>query len=372
MYINTLSLTNFRNYENLTLKPDKELNVLVGMNAQGKSAVLEAIYLLATSKSHRTSRDMDLIRFGDNVAWVCAEVVRSERNDVVLEIALSRTETKSVKINKAKHPKIGDIVGQLNAVIFSNSDIEMVRGEPSGRRRFLNLEISQVSPQYIYALGRYKRVLNQRNNLLKEIKTSKVQSFDIDAWDSQLVEYGAAIASRRAKFVNFLAESASRIYSSLTGNSEELKVTYKPNIDAGLQGTENEIKDKFAKVLITRRQLDIMRGTTTSGPHRDDISLSVNGMAAREFASQGQQRSIAIALKLAEIDLMTQTIGENPVVLLDDVMAELDDARRARVLEITMDRCQTFITTTSLDEIDKSAADRAKAFSVRSGKVTSL
>ncbi|MEN6357858.1 MAG: DNA replication/repair protein RecF [Armatimonadota bacterium] len=369
MHINTLNLTNFRNYENLEIKPDIGLNVLVGMNAQGKSAVLEAIYLLATSKSHRTSRDMDLIRLGEGVAWVCAEAVRSERNDVILEIALSRTEAKTVKINKVKHLKIGDIVGQLNAVIFSNSDIEMVRGEPSLRRRFLNLEISQVSPQYIYALGRYKRVLSQRNNLLKEIKSSRLQSADIDAWDGQLAEYGAVIISRRAKFISFLAESAARIYSSLTDNAEELKVTYKPNIDAGLKSSEKETAAKFAKILIARREMDIMRGTTTSGPHRDDISLSVNGLAAREFASQGQQRSIAIALKLAEIDLMSQSVGESPVVLLDDVMAELDDARRARVLEVTLGRCQTFITTTSLDEIGRSGVDRAKVFDVRSGKV---
>jgi DNA replication and repair protein RecF len=372
MYINTLSLTNFRNYENLNFEPDKELNVLVGMNAQGKSAVLEAIYLLATSKSHRTSRDTDIIRLGENVAWVCAEVLRSERNDAILEIALSRTEAKTVKINKVRHPKIGDIVGQLNAVIFSNSDIEMVRGEPSLRRRFLNLEISQVSPQYIYALGRYKRVLSQRNNLLRDIKWSKVQSGDIDAWDSQLAEYGAVIISRRAKFIGFLAESAAKIYSSLTDNAEELKVTYKPNIDAGLQATEKEIAEKFAKGLVARREMDIMRGTTTSGPHRDDIALSVNGLAAREFASQGQQRSIAIALKLAEIDLMAESVGESPVVLLDDVMAELDDDRRARVLEVTLGRCQTFITTTSVDEIGKSGVDRAKAFNVRSGKVTAI
>ncbi|MEN6612526.1 MAG: DNA replication/repair protein RecF [Armatimonadota bacterium] len=372
MHIKTLNLTNFRNYENLEVKPDNGLNVLVGMNAQGKSAILEAIYLLATSKSHRTSRDMDLIRLGESVAWICAEVVRSERNDALLEIALSRTEPKTVKINKVRHPKIGDIVGQLNAVIFSNSDIEMVRGEPSLRRRFLNLEISQVSPQYIYALGRYKRVLSQRNNLLRDIKASKIQSADIDAWDSQLVEYGSAIISRRAKFIGFLAECAANIYSSLTDNTEELKVTYKPNIDPASLHSEKEIAEKFANALIGRRYIDIMRGTTTSGPHRDDMALSVNGMAAREFASQGQQRSIAIALKLAEIDLMLDSAGESPVVLLDDVMAELDDARRAKVLEVTLGRCQTFITTTSLDEIDKSATDKARVFNVCAGKVTAV
>ncbi|MCE5313842.1 MAG: DNA replication/repair protein RecF [Armatimonadota bacterium] len=369
MHIKTLNLTNFRNYEHLDIELADGLNVLVGRNAQGKSGILEAVYVLATSKSHRTSRDMDLIRIGEGFSRLCAEVVRSQRNDTILELALSRTEHKSVKINKVKHPKIGDIVGQLNAVIFSNSDIDMVRGEPSGRRRFLNLEISQVSPHYIHALGRYKRVLDQRNNLLREIKSSRVQSGDIDAWDMQLAQYGATIISRRAKFIGFLAGSAARIYSDLTGGSEELGVSYKPSVDPGTDASEDEIAQRFAKGLAAKREIDIMRGTTTSGPHRDDVSLSVNGIPAREFASQGQQRSAAIALKLAEIDLMEEYVGESPVVLLDDVMAELDEMRRARVLEVTLGRCQTFITTTSLDEIGGGVLDRASVWEVRSGRV---
>ena len=369
MYINTLSLFNFRNYERLEIEPFNGLNILIGMNAQGKSAVLEAVYLLATSKSHRTSRDADMIRIGESVSRVYAEVIRSSRNDVVLEVALSRSEAKSVKINKVRHPKIGDIVGQLNAVIFSNSDIEMVRGEPSLRRRFLNLEISQVSPQYIYALGRYKRVLDQRNNLLKDLKSGKIQKADIQAWDTQLAQYGSTIIARRAKFIGFLAESAARIYSDLTDGKEGLKVTYKPNMDPESFEDESQISEKFIKSLSSRRELDIARGTTTVGPHRDDITLSVNDLSAREFASQGQQRSIAIALKLAEIDLMEDSAGESPVVLLDDVMAELDDARRARVLEVTMNRCQTFITTTSLDEIGM-VTDELKIFDVTAGEVT--
>lgn len=369
MYIHTLSLFNFRNYEHLEIKPFNGLNALVGMNAQGKSAVLEAMYLLATSKSHRTSRDADMIRIGENFSRVYGEVSRSSRNDVVLEVALSRSEAKSVKINKVRHPKIGDIVGQLNAVIFSNSDIEMVRGEPSLRRRFLNLEISQVSPQYIYALGRYKRVLDQRNNLLKDLKANKIQKPDMQAWDTQLAQYGSSIIARRAKFIGFLAESAARIYSGLTDNLEELKVGYKPNMDPGPTDNEAEIAERFVKNLTSRRELDILRGTTTVGPHRDDITLSVNDLSAKEFASQGQQRSIAIALKLAEIDLMEDSAGESPVVLLDDVMAELDDARRSKVLEVTMNRCQTFITTTSLDEIGM-VTDELKIFDVKAGEVT--
>ena len=370
MYISTLSLANFRNYENLEFHPLSGLNILVGLNAQGKSAVLEAIYLLATSKSHRTSRDLDMIRLGENLTRVCAEIIRSESNDVTLEIILSRTDKKTVKINSVKHEKIGDIVGQLNTVIFSNTDIDMVRGEPSRRRRFLNLEVSQVSPQYIYALGRYKRVLDQRNNLLRDIKFGHGTIGDLQVWDSQLALYGATVISRRGKFVDFLSSAAKKIYSMLTEESEQLGVIYKPNIDIDTFSSEEDIAAAFAQSLANRRELDVSRGTTTTGPHRDDLILSVNDLPAREYASQGQQRTVAIALKLAEIDLMEDSTGESPVVLLDDVMAELDEVRRARIFELTCNRCQTLITTTHLSELEDGLVSGASVFEVKSGKVT--
>lgn len=370
MYIKTVSLTNFRNYANLEFEPSEGLNILVGPNAQGKSAILEAIYLLATSKSHRTSRDMDLIRVGESMARACAEVARSEQNDVMLEVILSKQEKKSVRINKVKHPKVGDLVGQLNAVIFSNSDIDMVRGEPSLRRRFLNLEISQISPQYIYSLGRYKRVLDQRNNLLKEINKGQGRSSDLDVWDSQLAQYGADIMSRRAKFVEFIARSAASIYQTLAQDVEPFDIKYKPSIEVSAFDEEPEIRNRFAGILAARRDNDVIRSTTTSGPHRDDLVLTINGMAAREFASQGQQRSAAIAMKLAEIEIMRESAEESPVVLLDDVMAELDETRRGRILEITMGKCQTFITTTTLEDIG--TGNSAGIFEVRSGTVKAI
>lgn len=370
MYISTLNLADFRNYEKLEFHPSNGLNILVGLNAQGKSAVLEAIYLLATSKSHRTSRDMDMIRIGENITRVFAEVVRSERNDTTLEIILSRTEKKTVKINSVKHEKIGDIVGQLNTVIFSNADIDMVRGEPSKRRRFLNLEVSQVSPQYIYALGRYKRVLDQRNNLLREIKYGHGSTSGLQVWENQLALYGATVISRRIKFIEYLSSAAKKIYSMLTEESEELGTVYKPNVDIDTSASEEEIAAAFAQSLANRRELDISRGTTTTGPHRDDLILSVNGLPAREYASQGQQRTVAIALKLAEIDLMEESTGESPVVLLDDVMAELDEIRRARIIETTCNKCQTLITTTHLSELEDTLISNASIFEVKSGKVT--
>jgi len=369
MYVQLLSLSRFRNYESLSFEPSKGLNVLVGRNAQGKSAILEAVYLLATSKSHRTSRDMDLIKLGEGSFRAIAEVRRSTRNDVSVEIDLGRVEKKTVRINTVKHPKIGDIVGQLNAVIFSDSDIDMVRGEPSRRRRFLNLEISQISPQYVYALGRYKRVLDQRNNLLKEIKMGQASVAGLDAWDAQLATYGATVTARRAGFVKTLAATAADIYATLTDRSEELAVAYRPNLDIAENAPEQDIAAVHAEVLAGKRDMDIGRATTHSGPHRDDVAISINGLAAREFASQGQQRTAAIALKLAEIGLIREAAGENPVVLLDDVMAELDETRRRRILDST-EGCQTMITTTHLSDVSPEALENAAVFEVEAGMVT--
>jgi DNA replication and repair protein RecF len=369
MYVDTISLTDFRNYASLEFHPSDGVNVLFGLNAQGKSAILEAIYLLATSKSHRTSRDLDLIRIGRELTRVCGEVKRSARNDVTLEVILSRTEKKSVRIDKAKHSRIGDLVGHLNAVIFSSMDIDMVRGEPSLRRRFLNLEISQISPQYVYALGRYKRVLDQRNSVLKELKLASGSASALDVWNSQLSTYGATVMARRLEFVRFLAKRASELYASLTDGAESLTIAYKPSLETPANDSEQGIAAALESALAARRENDVSRGTTTVGPHRDDVGLVVDGMPVREYGSQGQQRTVAIAMKLAEIDLMTDSSGEPPVVLLDDVMAELDDVRRSQVFALTGGRCQTFITTTHLAELSDEVKNAAALFEVAGGTV---
>lgn len=370
MYLEALGLTDFRNYETLEFEPSSGVNVLVGLNAQGKSAILEAIYLLATSKSHRTSRDLDLIRIGRNTSRICGSVKRLERNDVILEVFLSRTEKKTVRIDKSRHARIGDLVGQLNAVIFSSIDIDMVRGEPSLRRRFLNLEISQVSPQYVYALGRYKRVLDQRNNALRELKLVGGSSSVLDVWDKQLSAYGATVIAKRAGFIDFLSRTAAGVYTSLTESAESLSIAYKPSLDVVQGQTEEEIAGAMESVLRVRRETDIGRGTTTVGPHRDDLVLLVNGIPVRDYGSQGQQRTVAVAMKLAEIDLMTESVGEPPLVLLDDVMAELDEVRRTQVFALTMGRCQTLITTTHLGEFGDEIREQAVIFEVAGGTVS--
>ena len=370
MHVKTLDLLSFRNYERLQFCPSDGLNVLFGANAQGKSGILEAVYLLATSKSHRASRDVDLIRVGDEAARACAASIRSESADCSVEIILSRKEKKCVKINSVRHNRIADIIGQLKAVVFSALDIEMVRGEPDLRRRFLNLEVSQVSPQYVFALGRYKRSLEQRNSLLREIKCELASTQMLDAWDAQVAEYGAAVIAKRHGFCNALSGIAAQVYGFLTDSKEALEVSYRPSLQMEDAESESDIREVFMRELAERRFVDIQRGTTTIGPHRDDIEFVISGLDARDYASQGQQRTAAIAVKLAEVELIEQESGETPVVLLDDAGAELDELRRNRVVEKVAGGCQTFITTTRPEELGSGLLQAAALFEVKSGTVT--
>lgn len=369
MRITKLHLTNYRNYADDSVEPDGGMNIFIGQNGQGKSALLEAAYLLATSKSHRTSRDSDLIRIGQDWARVSGEVDREERGEVILEITLARNEKKRIRINRVKHDKIGDIVGQLNAVIFSSADLDMVKGEPSHRRRFLNLEISQVSPQYVYALGRYKRVLEQRNNVVREAKIGRTNIRSLAVWDEQLVSYGAVMLEKRLVFIRRLSEIAEPIYSRLADGTETLEIKYEPNVKLNEPGSAEAVKSAFEKQLAAARDHDLARGTTTKGPHRDDMTFKVNDMDVRYFGSQGQQRSVALAVKLAEIGLVEEMVGEPPVVLLDDVGAELDAERRAKVFDLTFGRCQTFVTATSLKDLPDEVVEKSSIFKVVSGTV---
>jgi DNA replication and repair protein RecF len=369
MRITRLHLTNIRNYgdEALTLEPG--LNLCVGQNGQGKSALLEAIYMIATSKSHRTARDSDLITVGKDLGRVALEVERDERGDAILDITLERNEKKVVRINKVKHDKVGDIVGQLNAVIFSSSDLDMIKGDPSHRRRFMNLEISQVSPQYVYALGRYKRVLEQRNSVLKDWKQGK-RTGSLEVWDEQMVSYGAILIEKRLTFLRRLAEISEPIYDQLSGGQEKLDIDYEPSIKLDEPKNQDEIRGLFLRELSRSREHDIARGTTNKGPHRDDIGFKVKGMDVRYFGSQGQQRSSALAVKLAEIGLMEEIVGEAPVALLDDVGAELDEDRRSHVFDQTMGRCQTIVTATSVGELPEDIVAQATVFRVMAGVIT--
>ena len=375
MRVTDLKLADFRNYATLDITPGAGLNVVVGRNAQGKSNILEAIYILATSKSTRAGKDTELIRFGTPQAKVTADVVRDKNSDIEVEMLLSLTEKKSARINGVRHTKLADAIGQVNAVLFDSGDLEIIRGEPAIRRRFLDLEISQTSPRYVHALAAYRKTLEQRNKLLRDIRDSRASfsAFDvIPAWNQQLALHGARLVERRRQFLGRLRELAATIHGTLSDDRDELDITYNPsfNIDGAVD--EAAVEARFVEALDNVMEEELTRGTTVRGPQRDDVSFTVNGQDCRLYGSQGQQRTVALSLKLAERQLIEELVGEPPILLLDDVLSDLDDVRRHHLFELTAQGgSQTFLSCTNLRAFSKEVLARSVVYTVVSGAVTS-
>ncbi|MEE9198295.1 MAG: DNA replication/repair protein RecF [Dehalococcoidia bacterium] len=396
MYLEHISLTNFRNYSSLELGLAPGPVVLCGGNAQGKSNLLEAIYLLATTKSHRTTVDRDLVHWdaGDgplSVARLVAEVCR-EGDRIRVEIALGwETQTagagagdgagqptpspprlrKQAKINGVPR-RASEVLGQLNVVIFSSQDVEIIGGSPAQRRRYLDITNSQADRAYLRALQRYTRVLSQRNHLLRLIREGSAQTEELGFWNEQLVEEGCYILRQRRSMISELAGLAGTIYSELSGGSEALDIAYLPNPPQAnaVEGEGPEaLKEAFHQRLTANLQREVAQGATVTGPHRDDLQFTVNARDMGLYGSRGQQRTIAAALKLAEVNFLVSSTGEEPVLLLDDILSELDAPRRRQVLECAMSNVQTLLTTTDLDRIDADFLSRASVYSVQQGEV---
>lgn len=372
MQVSRLELTDFRNYERLEFTPGAGLNVLVGPNAQGKTNVLEALYALATTKSHRTSRDTELVRFGAPLARVTAEVQKlgDITNDLELAIGAGGVGTsgKLVKLGGSKQPRLTDLLGHLNAVLFASTDLDIVRGEPDERRRFLNYEISQLSPRYALALAAYRKALEGRNRLLKDFKHGHGDVASLEAWTGPVIEHGAKLIERRKAWLERLTALAAPIHESLTGGIETLHVGY----IASFPLTEESIVEAFTAALKAARREETARGVTTLGPQRDDLTFRIGPpggtlLDARTYGSQGQQRTVALALRLAERQLIEETIGEPPIVLLDDVLSDLDESRRNQIFALSLSGGQTFLTTTDLAPIPLDAVKNARVVTVRQG-----
>lgn len=372
MQVSRLELTDFRNYERLEFTPGAGLNVLVGPNAQGKTNVLEALYALATTKSHRTSRDTELVRFGALLARVTAEVQKLGEITSDLELAIGAggvgTSGKLVKLGGSKQPRLTDLLGHLNAVLFASTDLDIVRGEPDERRRFLNYEISQLSPRYALALAAYRKALEGRNRLLKDFKHGHGDVASLEAWTGPVVEHGAKLIERRQAWLERLTALAAPIHESLTGGLETLHVGY----IASFPLTEASIPEAFIAALKAARREETARGVTTLGPQRDDLTFRIGPpggtlLDARTYGSQGQQRTVALALRLAERQLIEETIGEPPIVLLDDVLSDLDESRRNQIFALSLSGGQTFLTTTDLAPIPLDAVKNARVVTVRQG-----
>lgn len=362
MKIKSLKLKNFRNYDILNLDFDDSTNIFYGNNAQGKTNILESVYLCGTTKSHRGTKDRDMILFGQDEAHIEAFI---EKRGIIyqIDIHLKKNSPKGIAINKMPIKKASELFGVVNIVFFSPEDLNIIKNGPSERRRFIDLELSQLDKVYLSNLSNYNRIINQRNHLLKDIvrqeHTEKGLLDTLDIWDIQLAEYGEKLIETRNKFINQVNEIISDIHCRLTGNTEKIEVSYEP--DTG----EMSLLDSLKKY----RERDMRMKSTTCGPHRDDICFVTNGIDIRKFGSQGQQRTAALSLKLSEIELVKMSVKDTPVLLLDDVLSELDKYRQNYLLESIHD-IQTLITCTGVDEFVNKRFSVNKVFHVHQGHVT--
>lgn len=357
MVIKSLKLKNYRNYELLNLTFDPKTNILYGDNAQGKTNILEALYLSGTTKSHRGTKDRDLIQFGREESHLETVV---EKNGVLFQIDmhLKKNSPKGIAINKIPIRRAGELFGIVHFVFFSPEDLNIIKEGPAGRRRFIDLELSQLDKVYLSNLSNYNRIINQRNSLLKEIVYQKDLIDTLDIWDMQLAEYGTKIIERRKKFIDEVNRIIGGIHEKLTGGRENIELSYESS--AGELSME--------EMLRKNRERDIRFKSTSAGAHRDDLCFRVGDLDIRKFGSQGQQRTAALSLKLSEIELVKMLIHDTPILLLDDVLSELDKNRQNYLLDSIHD-IQTVITCTGLDEFVNHRFSINKIFYVKNGTV---
>jgi DNA replication and repair protein RecF len=369
VWVRSLQLQHYRNYEELSLSFSAGLNVIHGDNAQGKTNLLESIYLLSTGKSHRTNRDLELIASGANLLTAKALVTR-QTGDLTLELTLGTETRKQLRINGITEQRIASLVGNLGTVFFSPDDLQLVKGAPVGRRRFLDIEISQLSQTYLHHLIAYTKVMQQRNTLLKR---EGVDRSLLEIYDQQLVSAGAQLVVRRSQSVARLAPLAAVYHETLSSGREKLQLGYESQVGPEAQGSVTEAETALWRILEQRRRDELRRQITLVGPHRDDLAFSINGTDARLYGSQGQQRTAVLALKLAELQYMYEELGEYPVLLLDDVASELDPHRRHFLLHAVREGVQTFVSCTDLEDLMVRAwpSDHA-LFRVESGHVTKV
>lgn len=357
MFIKSLKLKDYRNYDLLNLEFDKATNIFYGDNAQGKTNILEAVYLSGTTKSHRSSKDRDLIRFQCEESHIETVVVK---NGVPYQIDmhLKKNSPKGIAINRIPIKKATELFGLMNFVFFSPEDLNIIKNGPSERRRFMDLELSQLDKLYLKDLTSYNRIVNQRNKLLKDASFQPSLLDTLDIWDMQLISYGKKIISRRKQFIQEVNEIIEEVHSKLTGGKEKIILSYESGC-----GTLS-----LEEAVLRNRERDIKMKSTSAGPHRDDICFRIGDIDIRRFGSQGQQRTAALSLKLSEIELVKKIIKDTPVLLLDDVLSELDKNRQNYLLDSIHD-IQTLITCTGVDEFVKHRFAINKIFHVQSGHV---
>ncbi len=340
MYIKNLKLMKFRNYDDIHLNFNKRINLLIGKNGQGKTNILEGIYMLSFGKSFRTNKDKELIQFEKENTYIGGVFEKKEKMHMI-ELVIGKDSKKGVKINKISIEKIAQLLGNFNAVIFSPEDLKLVKEGPKERRKFIDREISQIVPKYYHYISNYNKILFQRNKLLK---TYPINENLVDVFDHELSKNGCYIYLYRKKFIDKIRILASTIHKNLTDDVEDLNIEYANQIHVTNKDTCLEVQEKFLEALKKNRSVDMQSGNTKVGPHKDDIDIFVNGLDAKIYSSQGQQRTASISLKLSEIELIKEETGEDPVVLLDDIFSELDEKRQLLLVN-HLNHLQIFITS---------------------------
>lgn len=366
MQIKNLKLRDFRNYKSLDVDFAKAFNIIYGNNAQGKTNIIEAVFLCASGRSHRTSKDIELLRY-ESAGFGIKVLLEKEESQEEIEIAYTPEEKKKIKINEIPVKKIGDLMGHLNAVIFSPEDLLVIKQGPSERRRFADITLSQLKPSYFYDLQQYAKILYQRNALLKNIIIEKELEATLDVWNKHLSRIGSRIMSSRNAFIKKLNTLAEARHAKLTNKEEVLLLKYSPSFEIDENSNTQEIEVIFDRILEKSKMREIQKGSSLYGPHRDDIDIILNGESTKIYGSQGQQRTSVLSMKLAEIDLMKEEAGDSPILLLDDVLSELDDRRKEYLLE-NITGLQTFITCTDKRFFQRST-ENAALFYVENGNI---
>lgn len=371
MYLEKLKLNYFRNYDQLEIAFNNQVNVFLGQNAQGKTNLMESIYVLAMAKSHRTSNDKDLIFWEEEYAKIEGRVQRAT-SSTHLELLISK-KGKRAKCNFLEQQRLSQYIGNMNVVMFAPEDLNLVKGSPQVRRKFIDMEIGQVSAVYLHDISQYQKILQQRNSYLRQMQMSKNKDWTmLDILTEQFIEKGAKIVLKRLEFISKLQQWAAPIHLNISRGLENLRIEYKSstNVSDGsdLSKMINELTLQYQKL----KEKEVDRGSTLFGPHRDDLLFFVNGKDVQTFGSQGQQRTTALSIKLAEIELIHEEIGEYPILLLDDVLSELDDYRQTHLLNTIQGKVQTFVTTTSIDGIDHQTLKEAKTIIVENGTVKQI
>jgi DNA replication and repair protein RecF len=371
MFIEQLSLKDYRNYETLQIEFENKVNVILGENAQGKTNVMESIYVLAMAKSHRTTNDKDLIRWEQEYAKIEGRIQKA-RGSVPMQLVISK-KGKKAKCNHIEQQKLSQYVGNMNVVMFAPEDLHLVKGSPQVRRRFIDMEIGQVSPVYLHDMSQMQKILQQRNHYLKMLQLNK-KSDDamLDILTEQFIQVAAKIVLKRFEFTHLLEKWAKPIHSGISRGLETLKIEYKPSVDVSEHQELSKMIERFENKYTEVKKREIDRGVTLFGPQRDDLLFYVNDRDVQTFGSQGQQRTTALSIKLAEIELIYAEMKEYPILLLDDVLSELDDFRQSHLLNTIQGKVQTFVTTTSVEGIDHQTLKEAATFNVMSGSIVKV